>query len=119
MAVQDELLQRLNKFYDVDMVGRFEFSGYNPPMDAGMLKFSVTIRSEENWIDTEKRLEWHKLGKEMGLCNEEITFVLNELEYYVRISKPESDIHVGFYDMIWISERLLEDDLRPQLYYQI
>ncbi|KAJ1790860.1 hypothetical protein LPJ59_005089, partial [Coemansia sp. RSA 2399] len=123
MAVQDGLLQRLNKFYDVGMAGRFEFSGYNPPMDTGMLKFSAAIRSQEDWMarrnDTERRLEWYMLGKGMGLCSEDVTFVLNELEYYVRISKPESDIRVGFYDMIWISEHLLDDNLRVSLVSQL
>ncbi|KAJ2216937.1 hypothetical protein EV179_000972 [Coemansia sp. RSA 487] len=88
-------------------------------MDIDMLKFSAAIRDQENWAvkrnKPEKRAEWHKVGKSMGLCNEEVKFVLDELEYYARITKPDLDINIGFYDMIWASERLLDKSLRMDL----
>ncbi|KAI9506974.1 hypothetical protein BX070DRAFT_218917 [Coemansia spiralis] len=88
-------------------------------MDTHMLALSTRIRNQPNWtkdrILPEKRRLWHKWGKGSGLCNDEVAFVLDELEYYAGICKPEHGMEVGCFDMIWTSDILVDKELCNKL----
>ncbi|KAI9500829.1 hypothetical protein BX070DRAFT_255047 [Coemansia spiralis] len=92
-------------------------------MDTAMIELSSRIRSQPSWTSDkdlpEKRRIWHKWGKELGLCNDEITFALDELEYYASVNKPEHGIEIGCYDMVWTSTSLTGDNLRMELIEQL
>ncbi|KAJ1887875.1 hypothetical protein LPJ81_006439, partial [Coemansia sp. IMI 209127] len=93
------------------------------PMDTDALLLSTRIRSLPDWINDRrsagKRREWHRWGKEAGLTDSDMTYVLDELDYYACVGKPEIGIEAGCFDMVWIAKALVDNDLYTKLDQQL
>ncbi|KAJ2559234.1 hypothetical protein EV175_000431 [Coemansia sp. RSA 1933] len=118
-----DVVERLREVYRQGLIAHKQLNGQNYLMDHDALKLSVRIRSFPNWINDrhsdDKRKEWRRWGKEYGLTDDDITYVFDELDYYGRVNKPEIGLEVGCFDMVWVANALISDDLYRRLDRQL
>ncbi|KAJ2860914.1 hypothetical protein GGI22_002588 [Coemansia erecta] len=119
----DHLTKRLREIYPPGLITHRDIDGQGFPMDTDALLLSSRIRTLPNWINdrqsARKRREWHGWGKEAGLTDSDITYMLDELDYYACVGKSEIGIEAGCFDMIWISKVLVDNELYTKLAQQL
>ncbi|KAL1745925.1 hypothetical protein HDZ31DRAFT_81609 [Schizophyllum fasciatum] len=92
-----------------------------------MYKLSATIREKPEWWrkaqDPSIRKTWFEEAKAQQeevaprwrLTDNMINYTLGELEGYAQLRDEETGIEYGPYDRIWLSDKLIPDDLRSEL----
>ncbi|KAJ1946133.1 hypothetical protein FBU59_002107 [Linderina macrospora] len=113
------LFERLNAKFGTRAV----YAGYSHPMftlmERRMTVMSGAIRAKPDWTvkmhDAEIRQKWTAEAKAQSLLDLEIKYVLEELEYYAKLCDLETGIEVSSFDMVWISDSLIDDILAQRL----
>ncbi|KAL1705603.1 hypothetical protein EV121DRAFT_290271 [Schizophyllum commune] len=92
-----------------------------------MYQLSATIREKPEWWrkfkDPEIRKKWFEEAKAQQaeveerwrLTDKMINYTLGELEGYAQLRDEETGIEAGPYDRVWLSDRLIPDELRSAL----
>ncbi|KAK0444497.1 hypothetical protein EV421DRAFT_1801323 [Armillaria borealis] len=106
-----------------------EAEGVDEPVpfnELTMCELSATIRDKPNWWEKYKdpaiRAKWkEEAATQTGsyecrlLQEDEINYVLDELEGYAAVRDPETGIEASCYRRIWQSDSLIESSLRESL----
>jgi hypothetical protein len=85
-----------------------------PEIEKQMKSLSSIIRAYPNWFMHLNNLEfissWKQKGKEMGLDEETITFVFEELNYYKE--RICGTLEVSAVDGVWQADQLIDENLK-------
>ncbi|KAJ2333746.1 hypothetical protein GGH91_005867, partial [Coemansia sp. RSA 2671] len=80
---------------------------------------SSTIRARPDWIevikDADIRAGWAAEAKAKGVTDLELSYALDELEFYASLHSPDSNIRLSAADGVWLSDKLIDAETTKEL----
>ncbi|KAJ2694199.1 hypothetical protein H4218_005727 [Coemansia sp. IMI 209128] len=80
---------------------------------------SSTIRARPDWIevikDADTRAGWATEAKAKGVTDLELSYALDELEFYASLHSPDSNIRLSAADGVWLSDKLIDAETTKEL----
>ncbi|KAJ2702864.1 hypothetical protein H4218_000576 [Coemansia sp. IMI 209128] len=92
---------------------------FNTLSERRIRQMSGAIRAKPDWVTKSQNAEicerWKAEAKAQNLTDLEIDYVFAELNYYVSLHKPGTNVVLGAVDGVWCSDSLVDDETTQAL----